>query len=48
MLLTDIERYITMDAMAAKIVAWLNEKTQSVLGSYRVRGDLIIPDVRKR
>ncbi|AMO46470.1 DNA-binding transcriptional regulator, LacI/PurR family [Kosakonia oryzendophytica] len=38
----------SMDAMAAKIVAWLNEKTQSVLGSYRVRGDLIIPDVRKR
>jgi len=38
----------SMDAMAARIVSWLNEKTQSVLGTYRVRGDLIIPDVRKR
>ncbi|WLI78213.1 LacI family DNA-binding transcriptional regulator [Kosakonia sp. H02] len=38
----------SMDAMAARIVAWLNEKTQSVLGTYRVRGDLIIPEMRKR
>ncbi len=38
----------SMDAMAARIVAWLNEKTQSVLGSYRLRGDLIIPEVIKR
>ncbi len=33
----------SMDAMAARIVSWLNEKTQSVLGSYVLRGDLIIP-----
>ena len=32
----------SMDAMAARIVSWLNEKTQSVLG-YVLRGDLIIP-----
>ena len=38
----------SMDAMAARIVAWLNEKTRNVLGSYRVRGDLIIPDISKR
>ncbi|EMX8408922.1 LacI family DNA-binding transcriptional regulator [Yersinia enterocolitica] len=35
----------SMDAMAAKIVAWLNEKTKNVLGSYALRGDLIIPDM---
>lgn len=34
----------SMDAMAAKIVAWLTQKTQDVLGSYVLRGDLIIPD----
>ncbi|HDM8354362.1 TPA: LacI family DNA-binding transcriptional regulator [Yersinia enterocolitica] len=28
----------SMDAMAAKIVAWLNEKTKNVLGSYALRG----------
>ena len=38
----------SMDAMAARIVSWLNEKTQSMLGSYVLRGDLIIPDVRQR
>jgi hypothetical protein len=38
----------SMDAMAARIVAWLNEKTQSVLGSCVVRGDLIIPEMIKR
>ena len=37
----------SMDAMAARIVSWLTEKTQ-MLGSYVLRGDLIIPDVRKR
>lgn len=31
-----------MDAIAARIVAWLNEKTKSVLGSYVLRGDLIV------
>jgi len=36
----------SMDAMAARIVTWLNEKTQ-MLGSYVLRGDLIIPDVRR-
>ncbi|EKN6162154.1 LacI family transcriptional regulator [Yersinia enterocolitica] len=38
----------SMDAMAAKIVAWLNEKTKNVLGSYALRGDLIIPDMPAR
>ncbi len=38
----------SMDAMAARIVAWLNEKTKSVLGSYVLRGDLITPDIRRR
>ncbi|MCT4701064.1 LacI family transcriptional regulator [Enterobacteriaceae bacterium H20N1] len=38
----------SMDAMAARIVSWLNEKTKSVLGSYVLRGDLIIPDIRSR
>lgn len=38
----------SMDAMAARIVGWLNEKTQNMLGSYTLRGDLIIPDVRQR
>ncbi|WP_242365057.1 LacI family DNA-binding transcriptional regulator [Yersinia enterocolitica] len=38
----------SMDAMAAKIVAWLNEKTKNVLGSYALRGDLIIPDMPTR
>ena len=38
----------SMDAMAARIVSWLNEKTQSMLGSYVLRGDLIIPDIRQR
>ncbi|MFQ3495783.1 LacI family transcriptional regulator, partial [Citrobacter freundii] len=37
----------SMDAMAARIVSWLTEKTQ-MLGSYVLRGDLIIPDMRKR
>lgn len=38
----------SMDAMAARIVGWLNEKTRNMLGSYVLRGDLIIPDVRQR
>ena len=38
----------SMDAMAARIVSWLTEKTHSVLGSYVLRGDLIIPDMRQR
>jgi hypothetical protein len=37
----------SMDAMAARIVSWLNAKTQ-MLGSYVLRGDLIIPEIRKR
>ena len=37
----------SMDAMAARSVSWLTEKTR-MLGSYVLRGDLIIPDVRKR
>lgn len=35
----------SMDAMAARIVAWLTEKTKSALGSNVLRGDLIIPDM---
>ncbi len=38
----------SMDVMAAKIVTWLNQKTKSVLGSYVLRGDLIIPDMPGR
>ncbi|AUU88397.1 MULTISPECIES: LacI family DNA-binding transcriptional regulator [Enterobacteriaceae] len=38
----------SIDSMAARIVAWLNEKTQSALGSCVVRGDLIIPEMIKR
>ncbi|ATM95071.1 LacI family transcriptional regulatory protein [Yersinia frederiksenii] len=38
----------SMDAMAAKIVTWLNKKTENVLGSYALRGDLIIPDMPGR
>ncbi len=38
----------SMDVMAARIVGWLNEKTQNVLNSCVLRGDLIIPDVRRR
>lgn len=38
----------SLDEMAARIVSWLNEKTQMMLGSYVLRGDLIIPDVRSR
>lgn len=38
----------SMDAMAARIVSWLTEKTQSVLGACVLRGDLIIPDRRTR
>lgn len=38
----------SMDAIAARIVAWLNEKTKSVLGSCALRGDLIIPDMPGR
>lgn len=34
----------SMDVMAARIVAWLTEKTKSALGSNVLRGDLIIPD----
>lgn len=37
----------SLDAMAARIVAWLDEKTQ-MLGGCVLRGDLIIPDMRKR
>jgi len=38
----------SMDAMTARIVSWLSEKTQDVLGSCVLRGDLIIPDIRQR
>jgi len=38
----------SMDAMAARIVTWLTEKTQSALGSSVLRGDLIIPDMASR
>ncbi|WP_435929223.1 LacI family DNA-binding transcriptional regulator [Dryocola sp. BD613] len=38
----------SMDAMAARIVSWLDEKTKSVLGSYVLRGDLVTPDIRRR
>lgn len=38
----------SMDAMAARIVTWLTEKTQSALGSNVLRGDLIIPDLASR
>ena len=38
----------SMDAMAARIVTWLKEKTKRVLGSYVLRGDLITPDIRRR
>ncbi|KFC77090.1 LacI family DNA-binding transcriptional regulator [Buttiauxella agrestis] len=38
----------SMDAMAARIVTWLTEKTQSALGSNVLRGDLIIPDMASR
>ena len=38
----------SMDAMAARIVTWLTEKTQSALGSNVLRGDLIIPDMQSR
>ncbi|CCJ99542.1 Catabolite control protein A [Cronobacter universalis NCTC 9529] len=37
-----------MDVMAARIVGWLNEKTQDVLGSGVLRGDLFLPEMRKR
>jgi DNA-binding LacI/PurR family transcriptional regulator len=38
----------SMDAMAARIVAWLTEKTKNALGSNVLRGDLIIPDMAGR
>ncbi|NIY48315.1 LacI family DNA-binding transcriptional regulator [Cedecea colo] len=38
----------SMDAMATRIVSWLNGKTKSVLDSYMLRGDLITPDIRRR
>ncbi|MEM6049495.1 LacI family DNA-binding transcriptional regulator [Erwinia sp. P7711] len=38
----------SMDAMASRIVNWLTTKTQNMLGSSVLRGDLIIPDMRKR
>ncbi|BCG07454.1 LacI family DNA-binding transcriptional regulator [Buttiauxella agrestis] len=38
----------SMDAMAARIVTWLTEKTQSALRSNVLRGDLIIPDMAGR
>lgn len=38
----------SMDAMAARIVAWLTEKTKSALGSNVLRGDLIIPEMQGR
>lgn len=38
----------SMDAMAARIVSWLTEKTRDMLGACVLRGDLIIPDGRKR
>ena len=38
----------SMDAMAAKIVAGLTEKTKSALDSNVLRGDLIIPDMAGR
>ena len=37
----------SMDAMAARIVSWLSEKTHDVLGACVLRGDLIIPDMRQ-
>ena len=38
----------SMAAMAARIVSWLTEKTRDMLGACVLRGDLIIPDGRKR
>ncbi|ELY5814201.1 LacI family DNA-binding transcriptional regulator [Cronobacter turicensis] len=38
----------SMDVMAARIVGWLNEKTHDVLGSGVLRGDLFLPEMRKR
>lgn len=38
----------SMDVMAARIVGWLNEKTQDVLGSGVLRGDLFLPEIPKR
>jgi DNA-binding LacI/PurR family transcriptional regulator len=38
----------SMDAMAARIVAWLTERTKSALGSNVLRGDLIIPEMQGR
>ena len=37
----------SMDAIAARIVHWLEEKTQTP-GETAFRGDLIIPDLRQR
>lgn len=38
----------SMDVMASRIVNWLTEKTQNMLGACVLRGDLIIPEMRKR
>lgn len=38
----------SMDAMASRIVNWLTTKTHDMLGSAVLRGDLILPDMRKR
>lgn len=33
----------SMDALATRIVSWLTKKTQDMLGSYTLRGDLFVP-----
>ncbi|WP_130835901.1 LacI family DNA-binding transcriptional regulator [[Erwinia] mediterraneensis] len=38
----------SLDMMAARVASWLSEKTQNVLGSCVLRGDLFIPEMRKR
>lgn len=38
----------SMELMASRVVKWLTEKTQSVLGATVLRGDLIIPGRQKR
>ena len=37
-----------IEAMAARIVNWLTEQTQDMLGTQLMRGDLFIPDVRRK
>lgn len=38
----------SMDAMATRVVKWLTEKTQTMLGASVLRGDLIVPERQKR